>query len=179
MTQYAFYVDATRCIECWACQVACKQWNGIQAGTTARRTVVETTEGTFPNVVRHIVSTNCRHCENPACVAGCPVGALSKRDEDGAVVVDKEACIGCQNCSRQCPFGIPEYEVETGKMDKCDMCIGCGKTPEGEPHCVATCPTKALHYGTIEEMEALAAEKGGVREEGETLPTTFVAYITK
>ena len=39
--QYAFYVDTTRCIKCWACQVTCKQWNGIEAGTTARRTVQE------------------------------------------------------------------------------------------------------------------------------------------
>jgi len=174
--QYGFYVDTTRCIKCWACQVACKQWNGIPAGTVTRRVVVETSEGVFPNVTRVFESKACNHCENPACVEGCPVGAITKRDEDGAVVVDQDLCIGCQNCSRMCPFGIPEYLPETGKMDKCDMCIACGKTPEGEPHCVATCPTRALKYGLLAEIEAEAAKKNGVRLEGDTLPATYVAY---
>ena len=35
--QYGFYMDTERCIQCWACEVACKQWNGIPAGTIARR----------------------------------------------------------------------------------------------------------------------------------------------
>ena len=50
-------------------------------------------------------------------------------------------------------------------MDKCDGCLTCGRTPEDEPYCVASCPTKALHFGPIEEMEALAAEGGGVGSE--------------
>ena len=34
--QYAFYVDAGRCVKCWACEVACKQWNGIPAADVPR-----------------------------------------------------------------------------------------------------------------------------------------------
>ncbi len=173
--QYGFYVDTSRCIKCWACQVACKQWNGIKAGTTARRTVVETDEGTFPEVNRTFVSTACNHCEEPACVESCPTGALSKRAEDGVVVVDKDVCIGCQTCAAACPFGIPQYSPDDGIMDKCDTCLTCGRTPEDEPRCVATCPTQALHFGPADEMEALAAEKGGSRLEGETLPCTWIS----
>ena len=40
---------------------------------------------------------------------------------------------------------------------------------------MATCPTKALHFGPIDEMEKLAAEKGGARMEGETNPSTFLS----
>ena len=70
---------------------------------------------------------------------------------------------------------MPDYEPETGAMDKCDACAGCGRTEDGDlPHCVATCPTQALKWGTLEEIEALAAEKGGARMEGETAPCTFV-----
>ena len=36
----------------------------------------------------------CEHCLNPSCVASCPSGAMYKRDEDGIVLVDQEACRG-------------------------------------------------------------------------------------
>lgn len=174
--QYGFYVDTSRCIKCWACQVSCKQWNEIPAGTTRRRWLVEEDEGVFPDVNRRFFSTSCNHCENPACVEVCPTGALTKREEDGLVVVDRKVCIGCQACAGACPFGVPTYRTgEDTTMDKCDGCVTCGKTPEDEPHCVASCPTKALHFGPIEEMEKLAAEKGGTRMEGETNPSTFIS----
>ena len=153
--QYGFYMDSDRCIKCWACEIACKQWNGIEAGTIARRKVHEVTSGTFPNVKRTFVSMSCMHCAEPACAAVCPAGAITKR-EDGIMVVDKEKCIGCRYCFFACPFGVPQYNDQG--MDKCDCCIGNGVTPGDTPHCVATCPTKALHFGTLEEMSALAAE---------------------
>ena len=34
----------------------------------------------------------CEHCINPSCVASCPSGAMYKREEDGIVLVDQEAC---------------------------------------------------------------------------------------
>uniref|UniRef100_UPI0024307BE3 4Fe-4S dicluster domain-containing protein n=2 Tax=Adlercreutzia TaxID=447020 RepID=UPI0024307BE3 len=86
--QYGFYVDTSRCIKCWACVVACKQWHEIEAGTVSRRNVTETDEGTFPDVKRKFESLSCMHCENPLCMANCPQGAISKREEDGVVVVD-------------------------------------------------------------------------------------------
>lgn len=148
--QYGFYMDTERCIKCWACEVACKQWNGIKAGTIARRKVHEVESGTFPDVTRTFVSMSCMHCAEPACAAVCPAGAISKRGEDGIVVVDKERCIGCHYCFFACPFGVPQYTDEG--MDKCDCCIGNGVTPGDTPHCVATCPTKALQFGTMEEL---------------------------
>lgn len=171
---YVFYVDTSRCIKCWSCEVACKQWNQTPAGTAARRWLVETDTGTFPDANRTFTSTACNHCEAPACVEQCPVGAITKRD-DGMVVVDQDTCIGCQTCSKACPFGVPNYLPDTGKMDKCDGCLTCGRTDEGLPHCAATCPTQALHFGTQAEMEELAAAKSGARMEGPTLPTTIVS----
>ncbi|MDO4442354.1 MAG: 4Fe-4S dicluster domain-containing protein [Slackia sp.] len=155
--QYGFYVDTARCVDCWACEIACKQWNGIKAGGIARRKVHEVTEGTFPDVKRTFVSMSCMHCAEPACAAVCPAGAITKRDEDGIVVVDKEKCIGCHYCFFACPFGVPQYD-ENG-MDKCDCCIGNGVTPGDTPHCVATCPTQALHFGTMEELAEKVGDK--------------------
>ncbi len=172
--QYGFFFDASRCIKCWACEVACKQWNGIKAGTLARRKVREYGEGTFPDANRLFVSQACNHCEKPACVEVCPVGAIHKREEDGLVVGNRDLCIGCQSCLKACPFDIPQYRPDDGSMDKCDGCLECGQTPEDKPHCVATCPTQALKWGTLEEIAALAAEKGGERMAGDTNPCTYV-----
>lgn len=176
--QYGFFVDSTRCIKCWACEVACQQWHEIAADTVHRRRVQEVCEGSFPEVTRVFTSLSCMHCENPACVEGCPVGAITKREEDGMVVVDQSVCIGCKTCATVCPFAVPDYlEREDGSvvMDKCDGCVSLGRTGSDAPRCVNTCPTKALHFGTLAEMEALAAQKAGERMEGETLPSVFVA----
>lgn len=78
--QYGFYADTSRCIKCWACEVACKQWNDIKAGTVSRRKVHEIDSGTFPDTHRTFVSMSCMHCEKPACEKVCPAGAISKRE---------------------------------------------------------------------------------------------------
>ncbi|MBQ3105923.1 MAG: 4Fe-4S dicluster domain-containing protein [Eggerthellaceae bacterium] len=165
--QYGFYMDTERCIQCWACEVACKQWNGIPAGTIARRKVHEVTTGTFPNVQRTFVSMSCMHCDEPACAAVCPAGAISKRPDDGIVVVDKSKCIGCHYCFFACPFSVPQYTEEG--MDKCDMCLGNGVKPGEMPHCVATCPTQALQFGEMSELRAQRSEEiaAGIAKAGD------------
>ena len=176
--QYGFFVDSTRCVKCFACEVACQQWHGIKAATVHRRTVQEECEGSFPDVARIFTSLSCMHCENPLCVAECPQGAIAKREEDGLVVVDKEKCIGCKTCSSACPFGVPDYlEIEGGGflMDKCDGCLSLGREADETPRCVNTCPTKALNFGLLADMEAAAEGKGGTRLGGSTNPSVYVA----
>lgn len=153
------YSDPDRCIKCWACQVACKQWHGIKAGTTTRRRVIENTSGTFPDVQRVFYSLSCMHCEKPACAEVCPAGAITKRDEDGIVVVDRDKCIGCHYCYFACPYGIPDYD-DAG-MDKCDLCLSLGTDDQDRPtpHCVQTCPTQALYFGTQDEINAVLDKK--------------------
>ena len=175
--QYGFFVDSTRCIKCWACEVACKQWHEIPAGTHSRRTVHERWEGTFPNTVRKVASLACMHCEEPACVEVCPMRAVTKREEDGLVTVDRAKCIGCRCCALACPFDIPRYTGEHKLMDKCDGCHTLRKTPQDEPRCVITCPTRALHFGPLDEMAALARAKGGRRVEGPTSPSVYLAEL--
>jgi len=46
----------------------------------------------------------CEHCINPSCVASCPSGAMYKREEDGIVLVDQEACRGWRYCVSGCPY---------------------------------------------------------------------------
>jgi len=156
-TQYGFYFDSERCIKCKACEIACKQWHGIKAGTVKLRRVMEVTSGAFPDVKRHFFSISCRQCAKAPCITACPNGAISKRAEDGIVVVDRQKCIGCRTCLDACPFGVPQYG-EDGTMQKCDMCLD--RLEQGQkPICAETCPTGALHWGTVEELSESATLK--------------------
>lgn len=99
------------------------------------------------------------HCAEPQCVHVCPASALSKRAEDGIVVVDRDLCVGCHYCLYACPYDVPTYD--DGGLVKCDMCLSLGLGEDGRPspHCVATCPLQALYFGTTEEIERVIAEK--------------------
>ncbi len=121
-------------------------------------------EGTFPSTKVLNLSIGCNHCETPACAAVCPVQAITKREEDGIVLVDRNKCIACHQCEDQCPFGAPQFGDERSEpkkdpkwqddhpMQKCTLCwdrIEIGK----DPACVASCPQRALDFGTMKELE--------------------------
>jgi len=154
--QLGFYIDTDRCVQCHACEVACKSWNGLELGIQWRR-VADIWEGQFPNVSNRTISYSCMHCVKPACVTICPEKALSKRAGDGIVVVDPGKCIGCRSCLKACPFHVPQYG-RNGVMQKCNLCLE--RVAQGkQPSCVATCPGEALKFGTLEELKAMAAPK--------------------
>ena len=155
--QLAFYFDQTRCIGCYTCVVACKDWYDVPAGPASWRRVQTIERGKYPELFVAFLSTACYHCTEPACIAACPAGAISKRKEDGIVVVDREACIGkdsCGLCLEACPYDAPQFGAEeNAEVQKCNFCVE--RWSEGKkPICVASCPTRALDAGPIEEMEA-------------------------
>lgn len=166
MVQYAFYVDSSVCTGCKTCQVACQDKSDLTAEILWRRVYdygggswEEVSPGLYePNgVFRYFMSVSCNHCENPACVAACPTGAMTKDDDTGIVVTDHETCIACESCVEACPYGAPILDEVNGYMTKCDMCfdqvIGGGK-----PECVLACSQKALDWGEIDELRKKYAE---------------------
>ena len=162
--QLGFYFDQTRCIGCFTCCVACKDWHNIPAGPAHWMRVTTLEEGKFPNVFVAHLSTPCYHCENPVCIKDCPVDAISKRNEDGIVVVDREACLGksdCGVCKDACPYGAPQFGGgEDDKVQKCGFCQE--RWQEGKkPVCVEACPMRALDAGPMEE---LMEKYGNVKE---------------
>ena len=159
--QKGFFIDLSRCTGCYACVVACKDQNDIKAGPLKWRRVVRFESGRFPQVSVRSFSLSCMHCGNPPCVKSCPNRAISKRQEDGIVVVQTSKCIGCRTCSLVCPFGAPQFNSE-GKMEKCDYCLE--RTEQGlEPACVQVCPARAILSGTIEELSNFAIRNAGKR----------------
>jgi formate dehydrogenase iron-sulfur subunit len=159
---HTYLFDATRCIDCRACMVACSTENQIEMDKTRIWLAGVGVKGTYPVLQRATMVYHCMHCAEPDCLSACPVGAYSKRP-DGPVVYDHEKCIGCRYCMNACPFGVPHFDYDKGVIDgafidKCTFCpqrIDVGE----EPACVATCPTDALEYGERDELLARAHER--------------------
>lgn len=144
--QWGFVFSNEDCIQCHACEVACKSWRGVPPGIKWRR-VINIWYGSYPDVTCSSVSVTCLHCVEPACVDACPTGAVTKRAADGLVLVDVEKCTGCQACLEACPYDAPQFG-DDGAMQKCDMCRpggpGGSNALQQAPPCVSTCPTQAL-----------------------------------
>ncbi|ALX47901.1 nitrate reductase subunit beta [Lentibacillus amyloliquefaciens] len=90
----------------------------------------------------------CEHCLNPSCVASCPSGALYKRDEDGIVLVDQEACRGWRFCMSGCPYHKVYYNWNSHKAEKCNFCYP--RTEAGMPTiCSETCVGRIRYIGVV------------------------------
>ena len=156
--KYGIVIDVSKCIDCKACMIACKVENQLPTGF-------------WRNWIRPLWNTNgtgksefqpgqCMQCDNPSCVAACPVGATYKQS-NGVVTIDAGKCIGCGNCVTACPYGARYRNPERRIADKCDFCqhrIERGQ----QPACVATCPTRARVFGDLNDPKsavALQAEK--------------------
>ncbi len=146
--QLGFFFNSDRCVQCHACEVACKSWDELEPGIAWRK-VRDVWAGTFPDVTNKTLSFACMHCAQPACIRVCKAKAISKRPENGIVVVEQEKCVHCHSCLTACPFHIPQYG-QSGSMQKCNFCME--KLAQGkQPSCVATCPGEALKCGTMED----------------------------
>jgi anaerobic dimethyl sulfoxide reductase subunit B (iron-sulfur subunit) len=177
-TQYAFHFNSNLCTGCKACQVGCKDKWDLELGVTWRR-VAEFTEGVWTHnadgtytqdVNTYYTSVACNHCENPACVEVCPTQAMHKR-EDGIVVIDQSACIGCRYCEWACPYGAPQFSAKLGVMTKCNFCYDAIDAGD-KPTCVASCPSRALDFGELEELRA----KYGTLNEVAPLPSAEITH---
>jgi len=171
-------VDTTACIGCRQCEIACKEEHGLPVGslddymdrtllaemrrpdTTALTVINEYKNPNKPNQPTDL-KVQCMHCDHPACVSACIVGAFSKQ-ENGAVIWDQSRCIGCRYCMIACPFQVPAFEFDKAlqpRIMKCDLCYD-NRTSQGRlPACVEACPQNALIFGKRYELLQLAHQK--------------------
>ncbi len=169
--------DASRCIACRSCQVACKQWNGLGAESPTPENrggyehphdlsatqwlLIHFREGERADgsLFWHFCRSSCRHCVD----APCRQKARDKR----AVVVDEEtgAVLFTEHSRdedfaailRACPYHIPR-RGPGGALFKCTMCVD--RLHRGEqPACDKACPTGANVHGPRDEILALARER--------------------
>ncbi|MEM7120537.1 MAG: 4Fe-4S dicluster domain-containing protein [Pseudomonadota bacterium] len=127
-------IDPEKCTGCLQCEMACSLDNeGVFNPTKSRIKVFR-----FHAQGRAVPYT-CTQCAEAWCAEACPVDALVRSKETGAVEVLDDVCVGCKVCTIACPFGTINYNQATGKVVKCDLC-------EGDPECAKACPTEAITY---------------------------------
>lgn len=148
------HVDVLRCVKCKRCVIACateysKSNTLLEAFEKAQNGDEIKPRITIGLIGELGVPIQCRHCENPQCVAVCPTGALKRLGKEGPVVVTQKLCIGCKHCQVVCHFGVPQF-TESGKVYKCDLCIE-RLDKDFLPACVEACPTGALEFVIYED----------------------------
>ena len=180
--QYRFHFDMTQCIGCKCCVVACNEQNGNPAEINWRR-VGEIEGGWYPDARRFHLSMGCNHCLEPSCLIGCPVEAYQKDPVTGIVQHSAESCIGCQYCTWNCSYGVPQYNPERGVVGKCDMCYG--RLTEGrEPACVNACPEGAIRIEIVKTAEwrteySRSANAPGLPSADDSISTTRITLPKK
>ena len=179
MTQKGFSVDLNKCFGCESCTIACKSENNTDINVNWRW-VMKVEGGNYPKLQKYCVTLACNHCEEPACLKACPVeGAIVKREKDGIVYIDNDKCIGCKKCIWACPYGAPQYNSTTEKVEKCHMCMH--RIDAGlQPACVDTCVGRALSYDDLDTLKAdtdLTADIAGLPNSEMTKPSTLYKDI--
>jgi formate dehydrogenase iron-sulfur subunit len=171
-----FFTDATLCIGCKACEVACKQWNGLPAdGMEWSGQSYDNTRMLSATTWRHVTFTEiatpgaqhalswvfnsdvCKHCSAAPCQMVCPTGALIRNEFDD-VYVQQDVCNGCGYCVSACPFGVLGRSETDHRAHKCTLCYDRQK--DGiEPACARACPTDSIVFGPVEQLRERARER--------------------
>jgi formate dehydrogenase iron-sulfur subunit len=174
-TEVAKLIDVSKCIGCKACQVACMEWNDLRQDVGENVGVYDNPHDLSDNVwtlMRFaewenterdtlewlIRKDGCMHCSDPGCLKACPAPGAIVQYSNGIVDFISENCIGCGYCVKGCPFNIPRISKTTSKASKCTLCSDRVAVGQG-PACAKACPTKAITFGSKDDMKKLASER--------------------
>ncbi len=173
-------IDLESCVRCGHCAWACAEVHGVARLVRRGDKIVTRLDaapsaepglhGAASDAPQHLMlPSSCQHCENPACMADCPTGAIGREPGGGEVTIAEARCTGCGACAKACPWdniqmaprppGAPAPAGATypDLAVKCDLCHGL----EG-PACVRSCPTGAiLRVNPAEELGEVRDLLGG------------------
>ncbi len=183
--------DATLCIGCKSCEVACKRnndmpfentdmqaqlgvdgvWDSatdLSAKTLNKIKVYRQGKGNVRNQEidgYSFVKRACMHCAEPDCLSACPTTAFIKDESTGIVSWDKKRCCGCRYCQVACPYNIPmfEYDKAIPLVYKCEMCSHV-LAEGGIPGCCEFCPAGASVYGKVSDLLEEAKRRVALQE---------------
>ncbi len=148
--QKMLLVDSRKCTGCRTCEIVCSaQHEGASDPSRSRIHVVKWEWDGF------MMPFSCQQCQDAPCVVVCLLKALSRDEEYGRVVHNRDKCIGCKLCVVVCPFGGMGWDAMASRVIKCDFC-------DGDPACARFCSTQAVRFVdasdvNLEKQRALAA----------------------
>src|SRR5215813_8328603 len=148
MSVTAFLTDSTLCIGCKACEVACKEWNGIaEDGLEWSGLSYDNTLALGAATWRHV-----KFVEQP------PIAGMGGNAAEASWTFSSDVCNGCGYCVTSCPFGVVERNKKDGRAFKCTFCYDRQK--EGLiPACAKACPTESIKFGDIETLRETARDR--------------------
>ncbi|MEV7008521.1 4Fe-4S dicluster domain-containing protein [Streptosporangium sp. NPDC051022] len=151
-----FFTDTSVCIGCKACEVACKEWNGVpDDGFVFRATSYDNTGGLGADTWRHVAFIEQSRLVRRGAEETAPDGRATPlevpggtdgQDGQGGIegwLMSSDVCKHCTHaaCLDVCPTGAL-FRTEFGTVVvQADICNGCG-------YCVPACP-----YGVIDRRE--------------------------
>jgi len=153
------FCRSERCLACKSCEIACsvahsragELLRALSEEPPPRSRVRVLSIGKAGHSTLRSIAVQCRHCDDPLCVEACISGAIVKNGETGLVSIDQTKCVGCWSCIMVCPFGALIRLPESHTAVNCDRCDG-----RDQPACVEACPTGALLFLRLEELDSLA-----------------------
>lgn len=166
--RWGLLIDVNKCTkDCSACVSACSKENGWKTPENLETDAQWIRKVDLTDLLTGRESSlpvMCQHCEDAPCVDVCPTGASFKRD-DGIVLVDKHACIGCRYCMMACPYKARSFIHEPltdqlahaprgkGTVESCTLCVH-KVDAGGTPACVEACNTTgngAMIFGDLND----------------------------
>ena len=146
-----FFTDSSICIGCKACEVACKEWNGIpEDGLQMLGMSYDNTGALGASTWRHVAFVE--QPRRPAGLTPLPVVAATpgQNTETGIRwLMSSDVCKHCTHaaCLDVCPTGaLTRTEFGTVVVQD-DVCNGCG-------YCVPACP-----FGVIDRRDGPAGTR--------------------
>jgi formate dehydrogenase iron-sulfur subunit len=166
-----FFTDTTVCIGCKACEVACKEWNGLAGDKAEFRDSFDNTGQMDAENWRHVkfidlvpeapaveangtawllMSDVCKHCTHASCMEVCPTNAIVRTEYD-TVFIQPDVCNGCRNCISACPYSAIGFSKDTGVVHKCTFCYDRLQN-NLTPACAKACPTQSIQFGNLDDL---------------------------
>lgn len=156
-------IDLDKCTGCYNCFLACRDehyQNDFPPITLAQpfkdhfwMQMMEKERGTYPKVKVSFIPKPCMHCDDPPCSKVSLHGAVYKRP-DGIVIIDPKTSFGQKEILSSCPHRVIFWNEEKNIPQKCTLCAHLLDQGWKEPRCVETCPTGALLFGDLNDVES-------------------------